>query len=164
MLFSSRSRMSILVLLLSIVTVMGGILVTGAIRAAATPAHAATTLSYLRCGTSSLRCPELKDSETAFGHYVGHDEPGTLFYSNVPGSGNHMRYQLTLPSDPSAANPQTPGKSYNFQIDSTFWFGMALCATESYPEQVKTCTPDSDKNIVDPSISARHPEIGRAAV
>ena len=158
MLFLSRSRMSILVLLLSIVTIMSGIVVAGAIRAPATPVHAAgATHAYLRCGTSALRCPELKDSETAFGHYVGHDEPGTIFYSNVPGSGNHMRYQLTLPSDPSAANPQTPGKSYNFQIDSTFWFGMALCATESYPEQVKTCTPDSDKNIVDPSISANHP-------
>src|SRR5690348_17029343 len=102
MLFSSRSRVSILVFLLSIVTIVGGILVTGTIRATVTPAHAAgTALSHLSCGTTALRCPELKDSETAFGHYVGHDEPGTIFYSNAPGSGNHMRYQLTLPSDPS---------------------------------------------------------------
>ena len=25
------------------------------------------------------------------------------------------------------------------------------------PEQVSTCTPDSDRNIVDPAVSAKHP-------
>jgi hypothetical protein len=34
---------------------------------------------------------------------------------------------------------------------------MALCATQSYPEQVSTCTPDSDSNIVDPAVSPKHP-------
>ena len=34
---------------------------------------------------------------------------------------------------------------------------MAMCDTQSYPNLVKTCTPDSDKNIVDPAISPNHP-------
>ena len=34
---------------------------------------------------------------------------------------------------------------------------MALCATPSYPNQVSTCTPDSDSNIVDPAVSPDHP-------
>src|SRR5215472_54490 len=33
---------------------------------------------------------------------------------------------------------------------------MALCATQSYPEQVSTCTPDSDSNILDPAVSPEH--------
>ncbi len=34
---------------------------------------------------------------------------------------------------------------------------MAVCDTQSYPEQVSTCTPDSDSNIVDPTVSSQHP-------
>jgi len=104
-------------------------------------------------------CPDVANSAEAFGdeEYVGHDEPSLLFYSNQPGSGNHMRYNLTLPSDPSPAQPYTAGKSYNFELHPTFWLGMALCDTQSYPEQVSTCTPDSDSNIVDPAVSPNHP-------
>ncbi|HEU0001497.1 MAG TPA: hypothetical protein VFQ36_11385, partial [Ktedonobacteraceae bacterium] len=104
-------------------------------------------------------CSEVYDSEAVFGEnvYVGHDEPSTLFYSNVAGSGNRMRYQLTLPKDPTPTAPQTPGKSYNFQLHPAFWFGMAMCDTQSFPEQVSTCAPDSDKNIVDPAVSPNHP-------
>jgi len=36
---------------------------------------------------------------------------------------------------------------------------MAMCDTQSYPEQVSTCTPDSDSNIVDPAISPNHPGV-----
>jgi hypothetical protein len=112
----------------------------------------------LHCSSSQF-CTEVQDSESVFGEgtYVGHDEPSTLFYSNRPGSGNSNQWQLTLPRDPSASNPLTPGKSYNFQLHPAFWFGMAMCDTQSYPEQVSTCTPDSDKNIVDPAVSANHP-------
>jgi hypothetical protein len=66
-----------------------------------------------------------------------------------------MRYTITLPRDPSASSPST--KSYSFQLDGALWFGMALCDTQSYPEQVKFCPPDSDKNIVDPAVSPNHP-------
>jgi len=97
-------------------------------------------------------CTEVADSEQVFGEdvYVGHDEPSLLFYSSVPGSGNRMRYTGVVPKDP----PPTPiqGKrSYNFQLMATLWYGMAMCDTQSYPLQIKTCKPDSDENIVPPS-------------
>jgi hypothetical protein len=33
---------------------------------------------------------------------------------------------------------------------------MAMCDTQSFPEQLSTCKPDSDSNIVDPAISPEH--------
>src|SRR5262249_26082704 len=42
-------------------------------------------------------------------------------------------------------------------LHPTFWFGMAMCDTLSYPQTVSTCTPDSDSNIVDPAVSPNHP-------
>jgi hypothetical protein len=67
------------------------------------------------------------------------------------------RHSLRLPRDPSPAKPNTPGKSYQFQLNGTFWLGMALCDTPSYPERVSTRTPDSDTNIADPAVSPNHP-------
>jgi hypothetical protein len=123
-----------------------------AARAASTGQHAA-----INCEYSSL-CAEVANPAEVFGpEYVGHDEPSAVFYSNEAGSGNHMTYSLRLPHDPSPANPNTPGKSYQFQLNGAIWLGMALCATQSYPEQVSTCTPDSDSNIVDPAVSPNHP-------
>lgn len=126
--------------------------------------HAASTKasnnkSNSACARGHLLCAEVWDSESVFGEgvYVGHDEPSTLFYSNVPGSGNRMRYELALPKDPSPQAPMTPGKSYNFELHPAFWFSMAMCDTQSYPELLSTCTADSDKNIVDPAISPNHP-------
>ena len=47
-----------------------------------------------------LLCTEIaSNSEYGFldnGHYVGHDEPDLGFYSNTPGSGNSMTYQICL--------------------------------------------------------------------
>jgi hypothetical protein len=121
-------------------------------------AGAAAQHMNISCTESSL-CAEVANYADVFGskYYVGHDEPATLFYSNRPGSGNRARYVITLPSDPSASNPSTPGKAYNFQLHGAFWFGMALCDTQSYPEQVSTCKRDSDSNIVDPAVSPNHP-------
>jgi hypothetical protein len=101
------------------------------------------------CAQNRLLCTEVYDSEDVFGHYVGHDEPSLLFYSNRPGSGNRMQYKGIVPKDP----PPTPipGKrSYNFMLYPAFWFGMAMCDTQSYPETVNTCTPDSNSNITQP--------------
>jgi hypothetical protein len=110
---------------------------------------------HLDCEYSRL-CPDLANPQDVYGsEYVGHDEPSLLFYSNTPGSGNHMRYNMTVPSDPSASNPLT--RSYHFELNGAMWFGMALCDTQSFPEQVSTCTPDSDTNIVDPAVSPKHP-------
>ena len=89
------------------------------------------------------------------GRYIGHDEPALLFYSDVPGSGNYSRYQLVLPKDPPTyptdANRAGTGNPtvWNFQLHPTFWFGMALCDSESYPEFTHKCVPDTDDNIFD---------------
>jgi hypothetical protein len=113
---------------------------------------------HINCAASSGFCTEVANSRKVFGYYVGHDEPSMLFDSKVPGSGNHMRYNVVLPTDPPAASPNN--KSYQFQLSGADWFGMAMCDTQSYPEQVKTCPPDSDKNILDPATSPKH--VGQA--
>lgn len=157
--FSVRSRLSVLFSVAGILVLVAGILAVGGWYRQSTNAKADTySPAHINCQFSAI-CSEVADPKSAFGtkYYVGHDEPSDLFYSNVPGSGNRMRYQLTLPTDPSAANPTEPGKSYEFQLNPTFWFGMAMCATMSYPEILNTCTPDSDSNIVDPAISPNHP-------
>ena len=122
------------------------------IHASAASQHLAIDCAY------SANCAEVANPADVFGsRYVGHDEPSNIFYSNVPGAGNRMSYSIRLPHDPSTINPNKPGKSYEFELNGTFWLGMALCATQSYPNTVSTCTPDSDSNIVDPSVSPDHP-------
>jgi hypothetical protein len=123
----------------------------GSVALAAAPSpHASLNCEYALCA-------EVANSADVFGdEYVGHDEPSAVFYSNIPGSGNHMTYSMRLPKDPSPNNPNTPGKSYTFELNGAQWLGMALCATQSYPEQVSTCTPDSDSNILDPAVSPKH--------
>lgn len=148
--------------LIRLIAIPGALLVASATLAAANSpltAHAANVSQHaaIDCEYSSL-CAEVANSSDVFGSgYVGHDEPSAVFYSNVPGAGNHMTYSLRLPRDPSPDNPNTPGKSYEFELNGAIWLGMALCATQSYPEQVSTCTPDSDSNIVDPAVSPDHP-------
>ncbi|HLZ80366.1 MAG TPA: hypothetical protein VKP04_01940 [Ktedonobacteraceae bacterium] len=73
------------------------------------------------------------------GHYIGHDEPSVQFVSNVGGSGNNTRWEITLPNE--RALPAT--KTFENQI--AFWFSMALCDPNSFPQN--PCIPDSDKNI-----------------
>jgi hypothetical protein len=132
----------------------------GSASASQRPAQAAGASRHMSisCEYSTL-CPDIVDSQQVYGEdrYVGHDEPSLLFYSNRPGSGNNMQYSVTLPKDPSSSHPTQPGKSYNFELNGALWFGMALCDTQSYPEQVSTCKPDSDSNIVDPAVSPDHP-------
>jgi hypothetical protein len=120
-----------------------------------TSVSAASGHAFVNCSQKRV-CADVADSDRIFGYYVGHDEPSNLFYSNVPGSGNRMEYALTLPKDPAGDVP-VRGQSYTFQLRATFWFGMAMCDTQSDPNQIHTCTPDSDKNIVDPKVSPRHP-------
>lgn len=159
--YSPRSKLSILFSLVVIAAVVGGFMITGALRGQTSHARAATTTHmYINCGEPGLMsslCTEVQDPSVFGEYYIGHDEPSTLFYSNQPGSGNSMRYDLTLPKDPSPTAPLTAGKAYNFQLHVAFWFGMAMCDTQSFPELLNTCTPNSDKNIVDPAISPNHP-------
>ena len=99
-----------------------------------------------------LLCTEVaSNSEYGFldnGHYVGHDEPDLGFYSNTPGSGNSMTYQMVLPKDPAGpASGTFAGPVHQFQLTPALWFGLTMCDNQSYPEGTKVCKPDSNSNI-----------------
>ena len=160
--FSSRSWMSITFSLVALTSIIIGLGATGVLPGPAVRTAKAdmTTHMHIDCSLPDSPCAEVLDTEQVFGQnvYVGHDEPSTLFYSNHPGAGNRMQWQLILPKDPPPA-PLSPTSSFNFQLHPAFWFGMAMCDTQSFPEQVSTCTPDSDSNIVDPAVSPNHPGV-----
>jgi len=136
-----------------LVLLIGGMLATAGGASAATPAT--SKHAKINCAQNAPTCTEVWDSEKVFGHdvYVGHDEPSLLFYSNTPGSGNNVQYQIVLPKDPSASNPTAIGKAYNFELHIAPWFGMLMCDTQSYPEQMSTCPADSDANIADQALT-----------
>jgi hypothetical protein len=90
------------------------------------------------------------------GNHVDQDAPSVLFYSKPGRRGQHMTLHLTRPTDPPKTNPLAPGRSFNLQLHPAFWFGMAMCDTQSYPTQVSTCAPDIDAKIVDPAVSPSH--------
>ena len=77
------------------------------------------------------------------GWYIGHDEPDVQFYSTSPGSGNNMVYRITLPNrDPV---PTQSGSSVAwFELTPAMWFSLALCDSNSYPQN--PCIPNSDQN------------------
>ncbi|MEY9854609.1 hypothetical protein ABH935_000206 [Catenulispora sp. GAS73] len=140
----------------------------GAAGAASPAGSAKATMS---CASSRFFCTEVDDSENVFGdgHYVGHDEPATLFYSNTPGAGNDNTYLLRLPKDPAAQPVQDgSGSTWNFQLHPAFWFGMAMCDDQSAPAPGANakCKRDSDTNIytsTDPNSPAyigKHPGAG----
>ena len=140
-----------LVLIVAIVT--AGVLGTTSASARPVAGAAPSPAKAQACIKGNLLCAEVEDYEAAFGEkYVGHDEPSVLYYSNVPGAGNRNQWQVTLPKDPPPS--VKPGRSWSFHLTPAFWFGMAMCDTASYPEQVSTCAPDSDSNI---TTLAKHP-------
>jgi hypothetical protein len=53
-----------------------------------------------------MDCTEIaSNSEYGFkdnGHYIGHDEPATEFFSNKAGSGGSESYQVKLPVEPAS--------------------------------------------------------------
>jgi hypothetical protein len=148
------------VLVIAVVIATGGAVGSAAAGASSRTAPAAATASKAvvapkseACTTGHLMCAEVQDPVSAFGGtYVGHDEPSVLYYSNHHGAGNSNKWSLTLPKDPSPA--VVPGRSWSFQLTPAFWFGMAMCDTQSYPQQVSTCAPDSNSNITP---LAQHP-------
>jgi hypothetical protein len=156
--FSLRSSAGVVISRVVIIAVLGGMLMA-AQSGHSSPARAAGAHMSMQCATSAS-CTEVQNPAEVFGEdsYVGHDEPSVLFYSSRPGSGNQMTYAFRLPTDPETGpgHVPTPGQSFEFQLNPAFWFGMAMCATASYPLQVSTCTPDSDSNIFDGQ-DAQHP-------
>ncbi|HXM55022.1 MAG TPA: hypothetical protein VOB72_06500 [Candidatus Dormibacteraeota bacterium] len=134
--------------------------VNGTALAAAGPVGAGINCA----GVRSQLCSEVWDTESVFGSdtYVGHDEPSTIFYSNTPGSGNRNQYLLQLPKDPHTLPDGTDsGGTFNFQLHPAFFFGMAMCDTQSSPEFTNQCTPDTDANIFDDADPASPHYIGR---
>lgn len=131
------------------------------------------TINRFSCEERFSLCTERQDNRSLDpeykGRYIGHDEPALLFYSNVSGSGNHYVSKLVLPTDPATfptdANPNGTGGPtvWNFQLHPAFWYGMALCDTESFPNFNHRCLPDSDSNIFDdgeprtPTYIGHHP-------
>ena len=116
-------------------------------------------INSFNCEDQYSLCTERQDNQSYDpeykGRYIGHDEPSLLFYSNVPGSGNYNQYSIVLPKDPATyptdahRNGSGHPTVWNFQLHPAFWFGMALCDTESYPEFTHLCNPNTDGNIFD---------------
>lgn len=106
----------------------------------------------------ALQCNEregifcAEQSEVPSYEYVGHDEPSLLFYSDRNGAGNNNVWRMRLPRDPVQL-PQADGAgtTWNFQLHPAFWFGMAMCDSQSYPEFTHLCVADTDANIFDSS-------------
>jgi hypothetical protein len=89
-----------------------------------------------------------------------------LFYSKLKGAGYSNQFRLILPKDPPTAPADDgTGGTANFQLHPAFWFGMAMCDTQSYPEYTTNCTPDSDGNIftstnpADPNFMGHQPGV-----
>jgi hypothetical protein len=144
-------------LILSTAIVTGGVLGATATAASAQPAAPATggasALKSGACANGPLMCVELQDKYAVYGNkYVGHDEPSVLYYSGTPGAGNRNQWTVTLPTEPPAS--VVPGRSFDFQLTPAFWFGMAMCDSQSYPQVTSTCNPDTDANITP---LAQHP-------
>src|SRR6267378_2459395 len=100
------------------------------------------------CARTKL-CVDLAESEQ-LGYYSGHDEPSLLFYSDTAGAGNNNVWQIQLPKDPPVRpKDDGTGGTWNFQLHPAFWFGMAICESESFPNPGVPCTPNSDTNIAD---------------
>src|SRR5712692_6505361 len=156
---SSRSKLSIAFSLLAIVTIIGSFMFVAS-SGNIFHAHAA------KADNSQQPFCEQKqicaDANNPGEYYVGHDEPSLLFYSNTPGAGNSYISRLTLPNDPPTLPLQDgTGGTFNFQLHPAFWFGMAMCDTQSAPEFTNRCTPDSDTNIFDSASTRAKDYIGK---
>ncbi|MEY9877379.1 hypothetical protein ABH931_006903 [Streptacidiphilus sp. MAP12-33] len=158
----------------SALTALAAFVVTPTVASAASggqsakPGVAATAQTTRHnCGSNMSWCTEVEDSEAVFGegHYVGHDEPSVLFYSNKAGSGNDNTYTLRLPQDPKTQPKQDgSGSTWNFQLHPAFWFGMAMCDDQSAPGPASgnaPCKPDSDSNVYNDSNPASPHYIGK---
>jgi len=134
-----------------------GVLLAGV--AVAVPAVSAGPIALTDTSSAELEpfcelhrgvCPDNRKQQDYEGNYVGHDEPALLFYSNRPGSGSSNTWRLRLPHEaPTLPTQDGKGGTWNFQRSIAFWFGMALCESESYPNPGVPCTPNSDANIRD---------------
>ena len=124
---------------LSISTVVAALAVLSLVLVSPAAAKSSRHAS-IDCSKSSALCTEVANSDDVFGHYVGHDEPSLLFDSTTPGSGNHMSYNVTLPTRPVGERTQRAGQVVQLRAQRRRSGSAWRCATRSrIPEQVKTC-------------------------
>jgi hypothetical protein len=136
--------------------VRGFVAAAAGLAVGAVPAMANSSEHYAFCQARPWNCVDPVASIGANGEYTGHDEPSTLFYSGKAGSGNDMTYTLRLPMDAQVSPRQNgSGGTWNFQLHPAFWFGLAMCDTQSAPEFVHRCAPDSDHNARFTSLNPR---------
>lgn len=137
-----------------------------------TTAHAASSatnpLKWGLCSGYNSHGADCTDVSNAYppsgwgGAYVGHDEPSVLFYSNHPGSGNNDTYTMRLPAEPRTPPKQDgTGGTANFELHPAFWFGMAMCDSQSFPNYTTNCAPDTDRNIYNSTNPASPHYIGK---
>lgn len=103
--------------------------------------------------SQDIVCADINRSlieHNGYEYYVGHDEPGIQFLSNIPGSGNNFRWEITLPTEPTPTQDGT--KVANFELYEAYWLSLALCDPNSFP--FGPCTPNSDVNNPDIAGSA----------
>jgi hypothetical protein len=154
--FGLKRRMATIGALAVVVLSLLGITLAHVVSTPAPAVHAAAYSAPLGkpfCSARPQLCTETVDPWNYQGQYTGHDEPSLLYYSNVAGSGNSDLYTLVLPKDPPTQPAENgSGGTWNFQLHPTFWFGMALCDSQSAPNPPANgagdqCQPDSDANI-----------------
>jgi hypothetical protein len=131
-----------------VTSVAGIIAVAAALLAPVGPASGTAIEPF--CESHAGLCPDTQSVFDYEGNYVGHDEPSVLFYSDRADSGNSNTWNLQIPHEaPALPTQDGAGGTWNFQLHPAFWFGMALCESQSYPNPGTDCTPDSDTNIKD---------------
>jgi hypothetical protein len=121
-------------------------------------------------------CAELSPAGARFVNYVSpdripetiakdldHDRPldlstNTWYYRRC----EFLLYQIVWPNNNDGLYPWSPkdppvlpnqagtGGTFNFQLHPAFWFGIAMCDTQSYPNPGNgvACTADSEANLV----------------
>ena len=121
---------------------------------------------HIDCSQSHFMCTEVGDSEEVFGGPLRRARRAVAALLLHPARIREPDAVLRRDPDGPGGPAGHPASGYNFQLFATIWFGMVLCDTQSYPEQEKTCTPDSDSNIVDPrgGGSTRHRLHGAAVL
>jgi hypothetical protein len=136
---------------------------TTPVRTAQHQVRQAESEHYSLCQLKPSLCVDPVDSIGPGGEYTGHDEPSVLFQSRRPGTAKRMTYTFTLPKNPPVRPRQNgSGGTWNFELRSTNWFGLALCDSQSAPEFRKTCAT-SDANHRFTSANPRSPNyIGKA--
>ena len=150
--FRFNTRFKVIATTITLVATVAGLGLASLVNTSANTTHAAQGAATSKlspfCTMHAQLCSETTNPWNYAGQYTGHDEPSALFYSNVPGSGNSSVYNLVLPKDPPTPPAQNgSGGTWNFQLHPAFWFGMAMCDTQSAPDPGVPCAADSDSNI-----------------